>query len=68
VLPVEERRKGGEGQEPGGSPETIPVKEGVGWVGVVASMLGCCPQADELESRHHGADKGKTLDSIAPIH
>jgi hypothetical protein len=28
VVPVEERRKGWEGQEPGGSPETIPVEEG----------------------------------------
>jgi hypothetical protein len=27
-VPVEERRKGGEGQEPGGSPETITVEEG----------------------------------------
>ncbi len=39
-VPVEERRKGGEGQEPGGSPETIPVEEGLAQVGVVAPMQG----------------------------
>jgi hypothetical protein len=46
------------------------VEEGLAQVGVVAAMLGCCPQADELEPRHHGADTGKTIDStgIAPRH